>query len=97
MLCTHAACLSCFPLQSDDPDEVVAEDGDEVIPIRLRSKAIWMNGGERDSWRASVAAASTAAALSFCAAALVFHAEQPLQALTAERAGSGKKGSSKRK
>lgn len=87
----------CCLLQSADPDEVVAEDGDEVIPIRLRGRAIWMHGEERDSWRASVAAASTAAALSFCAAALVFHAEQPLEALAAAKAAGGKKKASKKK
>ena len=70
----------------DDPDEEVAETDEPQahLPIRLRGRAIWHTTAERESWRASVAAAATAASLAYCAAALTFHAERPLQAL-AER------------
>jgi hypothetical protein len=75
----------------DDPDEEVAEPGDPQphLPGRLKGKAIWHTPAEREAWRAAVGAAATAASLAFCAAALAFHAQGPLQAL-ADKGKGGK-------
>lgn len=67
---------------------------DEVqphLPLRLRGRAVWTTPEERDSWRASVAAAATAASLAYCAAALGFHAQRPLQALADRAKGAARK------
>lgn len=61
------------------------------LPARLRGKTIWHTPAEREAWRAAVGAAATAASLAYCAAALAFHAEAPLQAL----ASKGKAGKQK--
>lgn len=74
----------------------MAEEGDDVAPIRLRGKVIWMHGDERDSWRASVAASATSAGLSYLSAALLFHTRRPLEALAAAKAAAGKKGGKKK-
>jgi hypothetical protein len=75
-----------------DVHEEVAEDSEgSAIPLRLNGRTVWRTMDERDSWRNSVAAAATAAGLSYCAAALVFHAEGPLQKLAASVAKQGKK------
>lgn len=91
--------LTCYPaavqfsLQGvdDDPDEEVAEelDAQPHLPFRLKGKTIWHIPAEREAWRAAVGAAATAASLAFCAAALVFHAQGPLQAL-GEKGKGGK-------
>jgi hypothetical protein len=80
-------------LQDDgDVHEEVAEESDaSTIPLRLNGRTVWRTADERNSWRNSVAAAGTAAGLAYCAAALVFHAEQPLQELAASIAKKGKK------
>jgi hypothetical protein len=69
----------------------VAEEADPQphLPSRLRGRTIWHTPAEREAWRAAVGAAATAASLAFCAAALAFHAEAPLQAL-ASKAKRGK-------
>lgn len=80
----------------DDADEEVAEEEDTVIPIRLSGRTLWRTAEERGSWRATVAAAGTASCLAYCAAALVFHAEQPLEKLAASAAKKSSKGGSRR-
>lgn len=79
----------------EDPHEEVAdeEDSEGHLPQRLRGKTIWHTPAERESWRASVAAATTASNIAYCAASLVFHAQATLQAL----AGKHAPGSSKQK
>jgi hypothetical protein len=72
--------------------EEVAEDSEgSTLPLRLNGRTVWRTADERDSWRNSVAAAATAAGLTYCAAALVFHAEAPMQKLAASVAKKGKK------
>lgn len=77
----------------DDPDEEVAEEADAQphLPFRLKGKTIWHTTAERNSWRASVAAAATAASLAYCAAALTFHAQRPLRALADKAKGAAGK------
>jgi hypothetical protein len=61
------------------------------LPTQVRGRAVWRSSEERDSWRACVAASVTAAGLAYCAAALAFHAQQPLAAMAARsKAGGGK-------
>jgi hypothetical protein len=72
--------------------EEVAEDSEaSTVPLRLSGRTVWRTAAERDSWRNSVAAAGTAAGLGYCAAALVFHAEGPMQKLAASVAKRGKR------
>jgi hypothetical protein len=76
-----------------DPGEEVADEEEAGhLPARLQATAIWRSPEERASWRACVAAAGTAAALAYCAAALAFHAQQPLQVLASRTKGGAGKG-----
>jgi hypothetical protein len=76
-----------------DPDEEVAEEADPQphLPFKLKGKTIWHTPAEREAWRAAVGAAATTASLAFCAAALAFHAEGPLQALASKAKGGKQK------
>lgn len=68
------------------------EEPQHHLPLRLRgdNKTLWHTPEEREAWRACVAAAATAASLSYCAAGLAWHARGPLEQLG--RKSGGKSG-----
>jgi hypothetical protein len=92
---TPCAAVPLSPAQGvdHDPDEEVAEEADPQphLPFRLKGKTIWHTPAEREAWRAAVGAAATAASLAYCAAALAFHAQGPLQVMADKSKGSKQK------